>query len=182
MAIAFTDPKLIPINLKIDKVEREIETARSFLEDSKAFPSGHARYLTRMLGFAVHNIYNGIEQIFEDVAKELDGGKPKGDSTHMALIQQMAVATPFRPALISMENLEGPGSFDDLRRFWLVVRHSYGMELREREVREKFDAATGRIWPAVLQSLECLREHLEKTVDPEPSEPSAEDDVKGCGM
>lgn len=165
MSIRFSNPKLLPINLKIAKVEKEIEIACSFLRDAADLPSDQGAYVSRFLGLAVHNVYNGIEQIFEDVAKELDGGKPKGDSTHADLLHLMAVETPYRPAMIEMQDLDGPGSFDDLRRFRHVVRHSYGMELRETQVREKFTAATEQIWPAVIASLERLRDHLDKSVE-----------------
>jgi hypothetical protein len=177
MPIRFSNPKLLPINLKISKVEKEIEIARSFLEDATDLPADKGRYVSRLLGLAVHNVYNGIEQIFEDVAKELDGGKPKGDTTHADLLQLMAVETPYRPAMIEMTDLDGPGSFDDLRRFRHVVRHSYGMELREAEVRDKFTAATDRIWPAVIASLERLRDHLDKDVEDKPDPQSSLDDT-----
>lgn len=181
MSIRFSNTKLLPVNLKIAKVEKEIEIARAFLRDAADIPSDQGAYVSRFLGLAVHNIYNGIEQIFEDVAKELDGGKPKGDSTHADLLQLMAVETPYRPAMIEMQDLDGPGSFDDLRRFRHVVRHSYGMELRETEVREKFTVATDRIWPAVIASLERLRDHLDKDVE-DPHAPAGSDEDTGLGI
>jgi hypothetical protein len=79
--------------------------------------------------------------------------------------------------MIEMTDLDGPGSFDDLRRFRHVVRHSYGMELREAEVRDKFTAATDRIWPAVIASLERLRDHLDKDVEDKPDPQSSLDDT-----
>jgi hypothetical protein len=55
------------------------------------------------------------------------------------------------------------------------------MELREAEVREKFADATDRIWPAVIASLERLRDHLDKDVE-DPPAPAGSDDDTGLGM
>lgn len=86
-----------------------------------------------------------------------------GDFTHMALIDQMSVETVYCPAMI------GPdlsAACDDLRRFRHLLHHSCGIDLRPADVREKFNLITSTVWPAVLESLENLRRHLEGEFEP----------------
>lgn len=167
MPIEFRKPQLNRINLKIERVEKEISRTDSKIERLSAAASVIEDLgddlKTDILAKATHNIYNGIEQILEDVANAVDGGIPQGDSTHSALLEQMAVGSSDRPPLIQPALLD---TFSDLRRFRHLYRHSYGIDLRAGEVEEKYKAISGDVWPSLLDALETLRRHMD--TDPTP--------------
>ncbi|MBI5303738.1 MAG: hypothetical protein HY868_16500 [Chloroflexi bacterium] len=49
----------------------------------------------------LHGFYNGVEQLFEWIAKEFDDTVPSGSAWHRQLLAQMQIAVPtVRPAVI----------------------------------------------------------------------------------
>lgn len=49
----------------------------------------------------LHGFYNGLERIFEWLARQIDGTMPEGSSWHRDLLQQMSFAVPdVRPEVI----------------------------------------------------------------------------------
>lgn len=56
------------------------------------------------------------------------------------------------------------------------------MDLREQNVREKLQAVTDRIWPAVLESLESLRNHFDQDVQPDKTKQVGAEDETNRGM
>jgi hypothetical protein len=52
----------------------------------------------------LHGFYNGLERIFEWLARQIDGTIPEGASWHRDLLQQMSFAVPnVRPSVIQPE-------------------------------------------------------------------------------
>ena len=43
-----------------------------------------------ILGSVLHSFYNGLENIFEIIAKNIDGNVPNGNKSHQELLHQMA--------------------------------------------------------------------------------------------
>ena len=43
-----------------------------------------------ILGSVLHSFYNGLENIFEIIAKDIDGYIPTGNKSHQELLHQMA--------------------------------------------------------------------------------------------
>ncbi|WP_459930611.1 ribonuclease toxin HepT-like protein [Desulfosporosinus burensis] len=55
-----------------------------------------------MLGSILHSFYNGIENIFKIIGKNIDGKFPSGNHWHSELIKQMAHATNDRYPVIKV--------------------------------------------------------------------------------
>jgi hypothetical protein len=53
------------------------------------------------LAAMLHSFYTGVENILKRAAREIDRQPIEGGSWHRQLLQQMTIATPLRPALIS---------------------------------------------------------------------------------
>lgn len=153
-----TDPLFIRIRTKISRIDRELMLAQQDVDGAGDGLPGRDRLLARSLGFALHNFYNGVEQILEEIAKEVDGARPSGDGMHSELLDQMAQPTANRPAMVPEESWE---QFQDLRRFRHMFRHAYGVELRIEIIMAKFENAQNVIWPQFLTSLEQLHQQLE---------------------
>ncbi len=67
--------------------------------------------------------YNGVERLFEIIARDIDGEQPAGKNWHQQLLQQMAMeVNSIRPAIISVSSLQG---LDKYRAFRHIVRHVY---------------------------------------------------------
>ena len=85
------------------------------------------------LGSVLHSFYSGIERIFTDVAKRIDGSLPQGDRWHTELLMQMARPTASRPSVISDETQHQLRSYLAFRHYY---RHSYSHSLEWPRLRE----------------------------------------------
>lgn len=71
----------------------------------------------------LHSVYNGIERIFELLAREIDGGLPTGSGWHRDLLTQMTLeVADVRPAVIRSETAIG---LEEYLRFRHLVRNLY---------------------------------------------------------
>lgn len=105
----------------------------------------------------VHNVYNGIEDILLNIAKDVDGSVPEGPSLHQDLLDQMAVEIPeLRQALLSDDLLK---DFTELKGFRHLVRHRYGMDLIGSKVEENV-LRIERAFPEFVAALEALEDTL----------------------
>lgn len=77
-------------------------------------------------------IYTGLESVLEALGNEIDEYTPRGDSSHAALVDGMAVAVKgVRPALLSEATRE---LMHEARKFRHVVRHKYALQLKRADV------------------------------------------------
>jgi HepT-like protein len=75
------------------------------------------------LALGVHNIYNGIEDVMLNLANDIDGYVPTGESAHQDLLNQVSAAIEGRrPAFLGSELC---GLLVELKGFRPVVRHRY---------------------------------------------------------
>lgn len=81
----------------------------------------------------VHDVYTGIERIFEKVAPELNGGVPAGPAWHRELLENMTLELPgLRPQVISRQTAS---ELEELLRFRHRFRNMYGFELEWPKLR-----------------------------------------------
>jgi hypothetical protein len=74
----------------------------------------------------LHGFYNGLERVFENIAKEIDGYLPRGEQWHHELLLQMGrEIQEVRPAVLSEQTLT---ELDEYRSFRHVVRHIYSFK------------------------------------------------------
>jgi hypothetical protein len=82
----------------------------------------------------LHGFYSGIERIFEDIARTVDGSLPSGAEWHRDLLMQMAdVVTAVRPAVITPQTRH---CLDEYRGFRHIVRNVYAFNLRPSRLSE----------------------------------------------
>jgi len=63
----------------------------------------------------LHGFYNGLERVFEQIAKEIDGNLPRGEQWHHELLLQMGKEIQgIRPAILSEQTLN---QLDEYRAF-----------------------------------------------------------------
>lgn len=152
--ISSKHPAFAKIATKLDRAGQELGKIDGYLvsiKDSDRPVNEWARGSALALG--VHNIYNGIEDVMLNLANDIDGYVPTGESAHQDLLDQMSAAIEGkRPALLGSELY---GLLVELKGFRHVVRHRYGFNLGLSKVDENL----GRVrtaFPAFVEAVAGL--------------------------
>ena len=91
-------------------------------------------YFLAAAALDLHGFYVGLERLFELIAEEVDGDRPRGPSWHRDLMVQMSLAVSgLRPAVLSAETRS---ALNDYLEFRHVVRNVYTFNLRPDRVTE----------------------------------------------
>jgi uncharacterized protein YutE (UPF0331/DUF86 family) len=119
------------LNRELTKIQVAVQTAVS--QANKAKTTGDLDYL-QAAALSLQNFYMGVEQAFEEIAKQIDESLPTGASSHRELLEQMALEIPkVRPAVIQSGTF---ARLNDYRGFRHVVIHRYGFELHPERIQE----------------------------------------------
>jgi len=98
------------------------------------------------VGFDLQSFYQGVERVFETIAKSIDRSLPAGHKWHKMLLEQMAnEVSGIRPAVISMETRQ---ALDDFRMFRHLAHNIYTFNLDPRRIKtliEKLPVTMGLI-------------------------------------
>lgn len=109
------------LSREIAELSSTVEVCHYRLARRADFTARHEEdILADSLAARLHSFYTGLENIFENIATEVDGGIPPGDSWHKKLLTQMSVGIPHvrDPVIttISQERLEAFRAFRHLFR------------------------------------------------------------------
>ena len=80
-----------------------------------------------VLGSVLHSFYNGLENIFEIIAKNVDGNVPSGNKSHQELLHQMASENQTRNEIINENLYLQLREYATFRHFY---RHAYSFQLK----------------------------------------------------
>jgi len=174
MKILGSSPLIIRINVKLQRIEAELEKIDRNRSALQGIESGQdlSEIVSSQAALAIHNVYNGIEQILEDIARDLDGGLPGGTTWYSDLLDQLGSETPLRPAVIPGDILEATR---DLMRFRHFFRNSYGVSFRKSEIEDKYASLINEVIPQIFSSLKALSEHIDKPDEPDTSRSDIDD-------
>lgn len=119
------------LNKELTKIQTSVQSAVS--QATKAKNTGDLDYL-QAAALSMQNFYMGVEQVFKEIAKQVDQSVPTGASSHRELLEQMALEIPdIRPAVIQPDTL---ARLNEYRGFRHVVIHPYGFELYPDRIQE----------------------------------------------
>lgn len=110
--------------------------------------------------------YTGLEQVFQRIAQEFNGGSPQGSAWRRELLDLMARAVPeVRPSVISKAL---KSDLDEYRKFRHRVTHAYGAALEWPKMQPLVERlpAVMRATEAALQSFHHFIERLCKSINP----------------
>ena len=115
------------INDELDKIEGTLERIHRGLGNIDVLPVQAREFIENTIATDLADIYNGIERIFERIAREVDTLMPTGSRWHKNLLAQMAEKRPERRPVIS-ENTRR--ELEELLEFRHKVNNIYGRELK----------------------------------------------------
>lgn len=103
-----------------------------------------------ILGSVLHSFYNGLENIFEIIAKNIDGNVPNGNKSHQELLHQMASENSKRNEILNEELYLKLREFATFRHFY---RHAYSFQLNWEKMNPLIDNLH-MVWNEVKLNLE----------------------------
>jgi hypothetical protein len=163
--IEFASPPLLSAAKKLDGAIGEMQRLEEFM-GLRPFDTDNAAMrwsAVTTVASAIHNIYNGIEDVMKVVCREVDDYVPGGSSSHQAILDQVSTSRKgVRPALID-DSLQV--DLEELRAFRHVVNHNYANELREDRVLANLDLGRSAL-PRFIDAMIALDDFLSS---PEPS-------------
>ena len=142
------------IRLEIEMIEHLFAAYQPLLELA-ATDTALSLVETTACASVLHSFYNGLEKVFQLINKRVDTQPLAADRWHQALLEQMMVATPARPALLSAETGAMLKDYVAFRHFY---RHSYSM-LIEWKLISTLVIPLPTVWSQV-------RTELEKFIEP----------------
>jgi uncharacterized protein YutE (UPF0331/DUF86 family) len=167
--ISSKHPAFAKLATKLDRAAQELSQIDSYLDSIKASDRPVNQWARgSALALGIHNIYNGIEDVMLNLANDIDGYVPTGESAHQDLLDQMSAAIEGkRPPLLSSELYR---LLVELKGFRHVVRHRYGFDLDLSKVDENL-ARVRRALPAFVKAVAGLERLMtsEAKDDEEPS-------------
>jgi len=112
------------INFKINDIDKLFKEYELIFEKIKVQEPD--LFDMTIIGSVLHSFYNGIENIFEIIAKNIDKSIPTGNKSHQELLHQMASENNKRNELISEELYFRLREYATFRHFY---RHAYSFQL-----------------------------------------------------
>jgi len=132
--IASPEKALSQISFEIKQIDELFTSFSELLEKSK-LEEPTLIELTA-IGSILHSFYNGIENIFKTIGKNIDGEIPSGNHWHSQLIKQMTESTNKRDPIISEGLKEKLADYLAFRHFY---RNSYSFWLKWNELKKLTD-------------------------------------------
>lgn len=94
------------IRSEVPRIDREMDNVTHAWERAH-LANQEDELLVRAAALSLHAFYNGVERLFEQIARRVNGSLPDGDVWHRDLLLQMASPVPgIRPAILSAEQAE----------------------------------------------------------------------------
>ena len=146
------------INDELVKIESTVSGIAKALEDIEVVPANYRQYIEESMGNKLADVYNGIEKIFERIAREVDMEVPAGSSWHKDLLTQMTEQRPERPPVISEKTFP---RLEELLKFRHAFNNIYGKDLVYEEI-EPHAKSIDALFASVSQDLNTFTDSLEK--------------------
>lgn len=117
------------VELQLAMMRQDLERFAAARHEAASTPPDPVRLSA--LAAMLHSFYNGVENIFKRIAIHCDGGPPRGESSHAALLELVAKEQPHRPAALSASLA---GTLREYMRFRHVFRYAYNFQIRWKDM------------------------------------------------
>ena len=119
------------ISIEIGLIEELIATHIELIRNAERGEPG--RIEISAAAALLHSFYNGIENIFQRIARRIDKTAFDSDFWHQELLDSMTIETPLRTRVISPETAAAMKQYLGFRHFF---RHSYAFHLQWNKMRD----------------------------------------------
>ncbi|MEW5958066.1 MAG: hypothetical protein AB1801_10105 [Chloroflexota bacterium] len=129
------------ILILVNSIRRDLETIDAIYEALEQHPLTPATGQDTLIviGYHLHNLYNGFENIFQNIAAVFENSVDEVGRWHAQLLERMRLEVmPLRPAVIDDPAYE---ALDELRRFRHMFRHAYSVKLEPQRLQLVMDKA-----------------------------------------
>lgn len=141
------------------ELEQVVERAVRFGESANK--TGDEAYWDAV-ALNMHSYYGGLERIFDDIARTVDGNLPDGPEWHQRLLFQMSAEIQgIRPAILDRT---ARSSLDEYRAFRHLVRNVYAFNFRPKRLQELVEGLRDS-FDSVKIDLQVFAQFLEKLDD-----------------
>ena len=106
----------------------------------------------------LHSFYNGLENIFEIIAKRIDNGIIQGEQWHKGLLSEMVSKNDKRSVVISNDLKDKLIEYMGFRHFF---RHSYSFFLEWDELK-KLVLPLEEVWKQAKEEIEVFLDSIDK--------------------
>lgn len=113
----------------------------------------------------LHSFYNGLENIFRSIAKEIDDDFPASTQWHRDLLNRMTEATANRRPVLTIETSNRLSEYLGFRHFF---RHSYSFFMKWDEL-EKLVTPLQEVWTQTKDELENFLHSLSSNQTDDPT-------------
>ena len=141
------------------KIERTVRGIAHALQDIDVVAENHRKYVEKTIASDLAEIYRGIENIFERIAREVDMQMPSGSKWHRDLLDQMAERREKRPPVISQKTTR---RLKRLLKFRHRVNHIYRYELIYEKA-EKHAKRVSKLFDNLTEELNAFTAFLSET-------------------
>jgi hypothetical protein len=142
------------IQFEVEQIDQLFSLYADLLERVQQNKPDHVEIAA--IASVLHSFYNGIENIFLSIAKEVDLQVPAGAQWHRDLLVQMSKQTAKRNSVISTELAQKLADYLGFRHFY---RHSYSFFLEWGEL-QKLVIPLREIWVEVKGELSTFLKSL----------------------
>ena len=142
------------IQFAIRQEVRHLDIHKDLLDKCQTTKPNFAE--TSAIALCLHAFYNGIEEIFSSIAKEIDELVPDSSSSHKELLNQVAEANDKRQAVISLDLKEKLTSYLLFRHF---IRHAYPHFLEWNRF-EELAYSLREVWKQTKREIEAFLDTL----------------------
>jgi len=144
------------------RIRRDLDDVREMAERAQAIWHRYQEtgdpYYVDAAALNLHDVYVGLERLFEEIAREVDRSVPDGPHWHRALLDQMASSiSGTRPAVLSTEVRR---QLRPYRGFRHVVRNVYAVEFDPDQI-DPLLRRLPTVCAAVMDELETFADTLE---------------------
>jgi hypothetical protein len=148
------------------RIRRDLDDVRTIADRAQTiwqrYEETEDPYYVDAAALNLHDVYVGLERLFEEIAREVDRSVPEGPHWHRTLLDQMASSiSSTRPAVLSNEVRQKLGAY---RGFRHVVRNVYAVEFDPEQVAPLMRRLPD-VCDAVIGELDAFADTLERIAD-----------------
>ncbi len=149
---------VLSARLQLEMTHLDRTVAMAAAQWAAAVDQGRTDPVLALLATCLHSFYNGLERIFDQVARHIDLHRPIGATSHRDLLEQMVLPiSGLRPALIDEATRRNLLRYLDFRHRF---RHLYFFDLAWEDL-DPLAAGLSQTWQETRRHLEQFLASLE---------------------